>query len=99
MWRPHRWSLRVSAVKDPLCVNTTRVVGEGLFARRNIRNGSLICLFSGAKKRHFRNDMFQFSDYMIRVDETCSIDIPDYYIPTLHYSATLGHKVNSYKCF
>ena len=30
---------------------------------------------------------------MIKVDETCSIDIPDYYIPTEHYSATLGHKV------
>ena len=31
---------------------------------------------------------------MIKVDESCSIDIPDFYIPTEHYSATLGHKVH-----
>ena len=76
-------------------MKTIFVPGEGLFARRNISSGSLVCLFSGAKKRHFRNDHYGFSDYMIKVDETCSIDIPDYYIPTEHYSATLGHKVGT----
>ena len=66
--------------------------GEGLFARRNIKKGGLVALFSGARKRHFRNETFEWSDYCIKVDENCSIDIPDFYIDAGHYSATLAHK-------
>ena len=67
--------------------------GEGLFARRDIKQGQLVALFSGARKRHFRNESFEWSDYCIKLDESCSIDIPDYYISVEHYSATLAHKV------
>ena len=66
--------------------------GEGLFARRDIKKGDLVALFSGARKRHFRNETFEWSDYCIKVDESCSIDIPDFYIDVGHYSATLAHK-------
>jgi len=66
--------------------------GEGLYARRNIPEGSLVCLFSGARKRQFRNEFFEFSDYCIKVDDTCSIDIPDHFVSVSNYSATLGHK-------
>jgi len=67
--------------------------GEGLYARRDIAAGSLVCLFSGARKRHFRHESHTFSDYCIKVDESCSIDIPDFYIATKQYCATLAHKV------
>ena len=66
--------------------------GEGLFARRDIKKGDLVALFSGARKRHFRNETFEWSDYCIKVDESCSIDIPDFYIDVDHYCATLAHK-------
>ena len=29
----------------------------------------------------------------LQVDESCSIDIPDFYIATKQYCATLAHKV------
>ena len=67
--------------------------GEGLYARRDIDKDSLVCCFSGARKRHFRNDNYDWSDYCIKLDENCSIDIPDHYIPVNHYCATLAHKV------
>jgi len=66
--------------------------GEGLYARRDIKKDSLVCLFSGSRKRHFRHADYIFSDYCIKLDESCSIDIPDFYIPVTHYSATLAHK-------
>merc|ERR1719422_534528 len=66
--------------------------GEGLFSRRDIKKGQLVALFNGARKRHFRNESFEWSDYCIKLDESCSIDIPDYYISVDHYSAPLAHK-------
>ena len=35
--------------------------------RRDIAAGSLVCLFSGARKRHFRHESHTFSDYCIKV--------------------------------
>ena len=69
--------------------------GEGLFARRKIKKGSLVAVFNGSRKRQFRQSLVteEFSDYCIKVDTTVSLDIPDFYIPVKHYSATLAHKV------
>ena len=76
-----------------LCVyKIFSLTGEGLYARRDIPSESLVCLFSGSRKRHFRNDDWDWSDYCIKLDENCSIDIPDHYIPVKHYCATLAHK-------
>ena len=70
--------------------------GEGLFARRKINEGSLVAVFNGSRKRHFRPSQVneEFSDYCIKVDSTLSLDIPDFYIPVKNYSATLAHKVH-----
>ena len=65
-----------------------------MYARRDIKKDSLVCLFSGSRKRHFRHADYIFSDYCIKLDESCSIDIPDFYIPVTHYSATLAHKAS-----
>ena len=69
--------------------------GEGLFARRHIKKGSLVAVFNGARKRKFGRDLTseESSDYCIKVDTSVSLDIPDFYIPVKHYSATLAHKV------
>ena len=73
--------------------------GEGLFARRQIKKGSLVAVFNGARKRQFRQDFGseESSDYCIKVNATISLDIPDFYNPVKHYSATLAHKVKNTK--
>ena len=73
--------------------STVQFAGEDLFARRHIKKGSLVAVFNGARKRHFRLASDEFSDYRIEVDSNLSLDIPEFYIPVKHYSATLGHKV------
>ena len=68
--------------------------GEGLFARRPITKSSLVAVFNGARKRHYkRADFEEFSDYCIGLDSNVSLDIPEYYVNVKNYSATLAHKV------
>jgi hypothetical protein len=74
------------------------MAGEGLFARTNISEGSLVALFNGVRKRKLRRTVIgyhsedEFSDYAIGVDKQLTIDIPPYYIPAHRYCATLAHK-------
>ena len=73
-------------------------------ARRipNPSSGALVCLFNGTRKRLYnmilraRNPSMEEdvgSDYEICCDQAYSLDIPEKYISTKNYAATLGHKV------
>merc|ERR1711892_1621229 len=69
--------------------------GEGLFAKTELKGGSLVSIFNGVRQRtHIRllNTLESWSDYRVFLDSSVNIDIPDCYIPCRKYSSTLGHK-------
>ena len=56
----------------------------------------MVAVFNGARKRHYKRVEFEeFSDYCIGVDSSLSLDIPEYFVNTKNYSATLAHKVRN----
>ena len=79
-------------------VDTSKITnaGEGLFAKTEIKKGSLVSIFNGVRQRiHSRNlSVFDdtWSDYRVCLDSSINIDIPDCYISCRSYSSTLGHK-------
>ena len=72
--------------------------GEGLFARRNLSPGHLVCLFSGSKvykdnnKKSLKFGDSEWSDFRITLDKSVDLDITPEYRSCSQYRATLGHK-------
>ena len=72
--------------------------GEGLFARRRLSSGDLVCLFSGSKiykdnnKRSLQFGDEEWSDFRITLDKSVDLDIGPEYRQCHQYRATLGHK-------
>lgn len=92
-------------VQDPYDQETVYVAeskipfaGEGLFAKRKISQGELVCLFNGVKcnkighTKVIRSDSPEWSDYRLTLDKDIDIDIPSDCTSLLNYCATLGHK-------
>lgn len=71
-------------------------VGEGLFARRAITDGEVVCFYSGVRCAHedVDNRSWIENDNTLSVDAETVIDIPDEWITTRTYCASLGHKAN-----
>jgi hypothetical protein len=68
--------------------------GEGIFAKRLIRKGSLVAIFNGLRQRDpmYTKNIPAFSDYRIALDRIISLDITDKFTSLSIYRATLGHK-------
>ena len=72
--------------------------GEGLFARRRLSSGDLVCLFSGSKiykdntRRSLQFGDEEWSDFRITLDKSVDLDIGPEYRSCHQYRATLGHK-------
>jgi len=72
--------------------------GEGLFAKRHIRTGELVSLFSGLREiKHGRAVTIcatdeAWSDYRLTLDSLIDIDVPLELTTLDKYRATLGHK-------
>ena len=73
----------------------------------NLSSGALVCLFNGTRKRLYnmilrtRNPSMEEdlgSDYEISCDQAYNLDIPEKYISTKNYTATLAHKVGHCYC-
>jgi len=72
--------------------------GEGLFAKRHIKCGELVALFSGLREvKHDRSttiraDEEAWSDYRLTLDSSIDLDVPIELTSLDKYCATLGHK-------
>jgi len=72
--------------------------GEGLFARRNIRCGELVSLFSGTKiykdsnKKSVKYGDDDWSDFRLTLDKSVDLDVGPDDRSCTQYKATLGHK-------
>lgn len=75
--------VRQSRIKD---------AGQGLFAKTDIEQGTIISFYNGVKVRS-GGDWERPTPYKMFLDETQDIDIPDSMTSLASYSATLGHKV------
>mmetsp|Transcript_16948 Transcript_16948/g.16617 ORF Transcript_16948/g.16617 Transcript_16948/m.16617 type:complete len:249 (-) Transcript_16948:25-771(-) len=87
--------------KDPyekrfLKVKEVEGKGQGLFAKRLIKQGQLCSLYSGTLIPHYKVDRrrWEFNSNTIEADPNFSIDVPSPYHKLEEYSASLGHKAN-----
>jgi hypothetical protein len=94
-------------VSDPYESSTVEVrasriahecANEGLFARRVVRRGQLLCYYSGLKlpfaAAEARPDDWSQSANVINLDPETAIDVPPPWDNPQRYRATLGHKAN-----
>jgi len=69
--------------------------GEGLWAKTDIKKGSLVALFNGVKQRQIWGVSCQqkaWSDYRICCDKEMDLDILPEHVSLDNYQATLAHK-------
>jgi len=64
--------------------------GEGLFSKREVEEGDLVAFYGGIQVDHTN----YASDYKIRLTDDTDIDIPQAWLDTESYCATLAHKTN-----
>jgi len=71
--------------------------GEGLFAKTDIKQGSLVALFNGVRQHKIcgQFDSKNWSDYRIECTSEIDLDILPGQEKLCNYNATLGHKVNN----
>uniref|UniRef100_A0A0K2UHP2 SET domain-containing protein n=3 Tax=Lepeophtheirus salmonis TaxID=72036 RepID=A0A0K2UHP2_LEPSM len=70
--------------------------GEGLFAKKDIQERSVFCLYNGIriKTSTSASSKLPHSDYRIRLNADIDLDIPHDFITLDKYCATVGHKIN-----
>ncbi|XP_071743458.1 histone-lysine N-methyltransferase SETD7 isoform X5 [Lepeophtheirus salmonis] len=74
------------------------LAGEGLYAKKLIPSGSLVCLFNGIRKtkyglvKRIKPSDEEWSDYRLTLDKSTDLDVPLTSISLESYKATLGHK-------
>ena len=83
--------------EDTVFVATSKEskAGEGLFAKKFIPAGRVVCFFNGVrylKRRSERGKSYKPSEYRVSLDKFTDLDIPRKYSSLKDYKATLGHK-------
>ena len=68
------------------------LAGEGLFAATSIPEQRIFSFFNGVRIHCTRELKGESSDYRVRLTDEVHLDIPDEFISTSSYSATLAHK-------
>ena len=68
------------------------LAGEGLYASVSIPEQRVFSFFNGVRIHCTRDLKGESSDYRVRLTDDLHLDIPDKYISTSSYSATLAHK-------
>jgi len=66
--------------------------GEGLFAKKALKQGELVALMNGARSPPSLHQ--EWSDYRIKLDGDTDLDIPESLRSLTAYCATLAHKAN-----
>ena len=69
--------------------------GEGLYAKQELEDGSLVALFNGVRKREGicnKSNFLSFSEFKIGLDREFFLDIPKPVAKLDNYCATLAHK-------
>ena len=66
--------------------------GEGLYAATSIPQQRIFSFFNGVRIYCTRDLKGESSDYRVRLTDEVHLDIPDEFISTSSYSATLAHK-------
>ena len=66
--------------------------GEGLYAATSIPQQRIFSFFNGVRIHCTRDLKGESSDYRVRLTDDLHLDIPDKFISTSSYSATLAHK-------
>ena len=88
---PDPWESEMVYVKESLLPQG----GEGLFAKKDIPQKNLVCLFNGVRlKTAALYAKLTESDYRIRLNADVDLDIPKGSENLSEYCATLGHKAN-----
>ena len=68
------------------------LAGEGLYAATSIPPQRIFSFFNGVRIHCTRDLKGESSDYRVKLTEEVHLDIPDEFISTSSYSATLAHK-------
>jgi len=82
-WEHQRVQARDSGIDD---------AGEGLFAKKSIKQGELVALMNGARSPPSLHQ--EWSEYRIKLDGDTDLDIPESLRSLSTYCATLAHKAN-----
>merc|ERR1712181_134025 len=82
-WEHQRVQARDSDMDD---------AGEGLFAKKSLKQGELVALMNGARSPPSLHQ--EWSDYRIKLDGNTDLDIPESLRSLSAYCATLAHKAN-----
>ena len=77
--------------------NAVGDIGDGVFARADILDGTVVAFYNGVRARARDDDEEEVDEdenaYRVNLSEREDLDIPWPYRSLQHYSATLGHKV------
>ena len=75
-----------------LAITQVPLAGEGLYAASLIPELRIFSYFNGVRIHCTRDLKGKSSDYRVRLTDDLHLDVPDKYISTKSYSATLAHK-------
>ncbi len=77
--------------------STIAGAGQGLFAKRAVAAGVIVCYYNGCLVEHtvVDNRSWRYNSNTISLDDEFCLDVPLSHASSKHYCATLGHKVNS----
>lgn len=77
-------------------LSTTSNAAQGLFARRDLQAGSVVCMYNGVRLTHEEVDgrHWDKNDNTISLNDDVVLDVPIDSIPIDIYCASVGHKAN-----